>query len=256
MATKSRYQAPALTKGLEILEVLAAASAPLTMSDISVALERSISEIFRMLQVLEEHRYIVRSEEGYRLTNRLFALSMGQPPVLARRIGQSCHLAVASGAEMVVIAGVDSPGLSGFAVRVGYRRPLHRSASGRILLAFQSPETRAAMLEDVRATGDAIDLPKLTEQLDAIVAEGGGTTPSPVLTGIVDLSVPVLSLNVARAALTIPFVDGPGAPVGLAESRGALREAADSIADHLAPVLRDAPPRIDTPDTAEEEPDA
>jgi len=258
MATKSRYQAPALKKGLEILELLASASAPLTMSDISVALERSVSEIFRMLQVLEEHRYIVRSEEGYRLTNRLFALSMGQPPVrdlvstavplmqvLARRIGQSCHLAVVSGAEMVVIAGVDSPGLSGFAVRVGYRRPLHRSASGRILLAFQSPETRAAMLADVRAAGDEIDLPALTSQLDAITAEGGGTSPSPVLTGIVDLSAPVLSLNVARAALTIPFVDGPGAPVGLAESQGALRETADAIADHLAPVLRDATPRPD-----------
>ncbi len=256
MATKSRYQAPALTKGLEILELLASATAPLTMSDISIALERSISEIFRMLQVLEEHRYIVRSEEGYRLTNRLFALSMGQPPVrdlvstavpvmrgLARRIGQSCHLAVVSGAEMVVIAGVDSPGLSGFAVRVGYRRPLHRSASGRILLAFQSSETRAAMLEDVRATGDEVGLRALTTQLDAITAGGGGTSPSPVLTGIIDLSVPVLSLNVARAALTIPFVDGPGSHVGLDESQGALREAANTIADQLTPVIRVATTR-------------
>jgi len=252
MATKSRYQAPALTKGLEILELLASASAPLTMSDISGALERSVSEIFRMLQVLEEHRYIARSEEGYRLTNRLFALSMSQPPVrdlvstavpvmqaLARRIGQSCHLAVVSGAEMVVIAGVDSPGLSGFAVRVGYRRPLHSSASGRILLAFQSIETRAAMLEDVRAAGGEVDLPALSARLNAIIADGGGVSPSPVLTGITDLSVPVLSLNVARAALTIPFVDGPGTRVPLVESQTALREAADAIADHLAPVVRD-----------------
>lgn len=252
MATKSRYQAPALKKGLEILELLASASAPLTMSDISGALERSVSEIFRMLQVLEEHRYIVRSEEGYRLTDRLFALSMGQPPVrdlvstaipvmqaLASRVGQSCHLAVVSGAEMVVIAGVDTPGLSGFAVRVGYRRPLHSSASGRILLAFQSPETRAAMLQEVRAAGGEVDLPALSAQLDTIVADGGGVSPSPVLTGITDLSAPVLSLNVARAALTIPFVDGPGTRVPLGESQSALREAVNAIADHLAPVVRD-----------------
>ena len=53
MTTKSRYQAPALKKGLEILELLAAATAPLNMSDISTALGRSVSEIFRMLQVLE-----------------------------------------------------------------------------------------------------------------------------------------------------------------------------------------------------------
>lgn len=272
MTSKPRYQAPALKKGLEILEVLASASAPLTMSDISAALDRSISEIFRMLQVLEEHRYIARSEEGYSLTNRLFALSMGQPPVrdlvstaipvmqsLARQTGQSCHLAVVSGAEMVVIAGVDSPGLSGFAVRVGYRRPLHRSASGRILLAFQSAETRAAMLEDVRAAGGEIDLPALTANLDTILADGSGATPSPVLTGITDLSVPVLSLKVARAALTIPFVDGPGARIPLADSRDMLRGAAEMIADQLAPVVRETPSRtetLDNPETMEEAPDA
>jgi DNA-binding IclR family transcriptional regulator len=254
MATKTRYQAPALKKGLEILELLAAASGPLHMSDISTALGRSISEIFRMLQVLEEHRYIARGDDGYRLTNRLFALGMGQPPVrdlvstalpvmqgVARETGQSCHLAVASGAEMVVIAGVEAPGLSGFAVRVGYRRPLHRSASGRILLAFQSIETRRAMLDEARLTGVEIDEPALTAQLDAIVADGKGTSPSPVLTGITDLSVPILSLGAARAALTVPFVDGPGARVTLSMSETVLGNAAAAIAEQLAPVVRDAP---------------
>ncbi|MFD2430642.1 hypothetical protein ACFSUK_26360 [Sphingobium scionense] len=51
------------------------------MSDISAALYRSVSEIFRMLQVLEEHGYIARAEDGYRLTNRLFTLGMSQPPI-------------------------------------------------------------------------------------------------------------------------------------------------------------------------------
>lgn len=252
MAEKSRYQAPALKKGLEILELLAAASGPLNMSDISTALGRSVSEIFRMLQVLEEHRYIARGDDGYRLTNRLFALGMGQPPVrdlvstalpvmhdVARDTGQSCHMAVASGAEMVVIAGVEAPGLSGFAVRVGYRRPLHRSASGRILLAFQSAETRRAMLDEVRQTGVAIDEAALTAQLDGLVGDGGGTTPSPVLTGITDLSVPILAAGIARAALTVPFVDGPGGRMTMAASQAVVRAAAARIAEHLAPVVRD-----------------
>lgn len=252
MAEKSRYQAPALKKGLEILELLASASGPLTMSDISTALGRSVSEIFRMLQVLEEHRYIARGDDGYRLTNRLFALSMGQPPVrdlvstalpvmqdMARRTGQSCHLAVVSGAEMVVIAGVEAPGLSGFAVRVGYRRPLHRSASGRVLLAFQTPGGRASMLDEVRAAGEDIDAAALEDQLAAIAAQGDGATPSPMLTGIIDLSAPILSGGTARAALTIPFVDGPGARVPLADTQVVLREAALLIAELLAPVMRD-----------------
>lgn len=252
MVEKSRYQAPALKKGLEILELLASASGPLTMSDISTALGRSVSEIFRMLQVLEEHRYIARGDDGYRLTNRLFALSMGQPPVrdlvstalpvmqdMARRTGQSCHLAVVSGAEMVVIAGVEAPGLSGFAVRVGYRRPLHRSASGRVLLAFQTPGGRASMLDEVRGAGEDIDAAALEDQLAAIAAQGDGATPSPMLTGIIDLSAPILSGGTARAALTIPFVDGPGARVPLADTQVVLREAALLIAELLAPVVRD-----------------
>ena len=252
MATKSRYQAPALTKGLEILELLAAASEPLNMSDISTELGRSVSEIFRMLQVLEEHRYIDRRDDGYRLTNRLFALGMSQPPVrdlvstalpvmhnVARETGQSCHMAVASGAEMVVIAGVEAPGLSGFAIRVGYRRPLHLSASGRILLAFQSAETRRAMLDEVRLTGVDIHDAALNARLDQIVADGGGRTSSPVLTGITDLSVPILAASIARGALTVPFVDGPVTRATLDASQDVLRCAARTIAEQLAPIVRD-----------------
>lgn len=249
MTTTSRYQAPALKKGLEILELLAAAEGALSMSDISAALGRSVGEIFRMLQVLEEQRYIARDDDGYRLTNRLFALGMGQPPMrdlvstalpvmqgLARQTGQSCHLAVVSGTEMVVIAGVEAPGLSGFAIRVGYRRPLHRSLSGRVLLAFRSAAERAAMLDEVRVAGDDPDEAAPPALLDLLVAEGGGATPSPMLNGITDLSAPILDRGVARAALTVPFVDGRAARVTLPETRGLLNAAARTISVQLDPV--------------------
>jgi DNA-binding IclR family transcriptional regulator len=255
MTGKTRYQAPALKKGLEIIELLAAANGPIIMSDISVALGRSVSEIFRMLQVLEEHGYIARAEDGYRLTNRLFALGMSQPPIrdlastalpvmqeLARRAGQSCHLGVASGAEMVVIIAIEAPGLSGFAVRVGYRRPLHRSNSGRILLAFQPPESRAAMLEDIRANGGDFDENDLSARLDAVVVAGGANAPSPMLTGITDLSAPILAGDVARAALTMPYVDGPANRATMDECSHLVREAARTIGAEMSPIIT-APPR-------------
>jgi len=254
MTGKTRYQAPALTKGLEILELLASASDPLIMSDISIALGRSVSEIFRMLQVLEEHGYIARAEEGYRLTNRLFALGMRQPPIrdlastalpvmqdLARKAGQSCHLAVASGAEMVVIIAIEAPGLSGFAVRVGYRRPLHRSNSGHILLAFQPPDARAAMLDDVRATGDMLDDAELAERLDAAMADGGAIAPSPMLNGITDLSAPILVGDVARAALTMPFVDGAANRATMDACSQLVRDAAQAIGSAMSPTMLASP---------------
>jgi uncharacterized membrane protein len=44
-----RYRAPALDKGLDILEALAATEVGLTQAEIAKALDRSPSEIYRML---------------------------------------------------------------------------------------------------------------------------------------------------------------------------------------------------------------
>src|SRR5689334_13722073 len=79
---KPTYSAPALDKGLDILEILASTATPMTMSEISVQAGRSRGEIFRMLQVLESRRYISRNGgDGYLLTNKLFMLGMERPPV-------------------------------------------------------------------------------------------------------------------------------------------------------------------------------
>src|SRR5689334_16266547 len=79
----SRYRAPALEKGLDVIELLAAQKSPLNLSAISQRLGRSSGELFRMLQVLEFKGFITGSENGtgYVLTNKLFALAMAQAPV-------------------------------------------------------------------------------------------------------------------------------------------------------------------------------
>src|SRR5947209_20314053 len=110
-ATESRYRAPALEKGLDVLQFLAGQSNPVTLTAIVKQLGRSHGELFRMIQVLEQRGYIEQETgvEGYRLTDRLFSLGMQQPrtrslleialPVmrqLAESVGQSCHLAMHS----------------------------------------------------------------------------------------------------------------------------------------------------------------
>jgi DNA-binding IclR family transcriptional regulator len=249
MSPTGKYRAPALQKGLEILELLAGSPVQMLMSDISAALGRSVSEIFRMLQVLEEHGYIARSGEGYRLTNRLFSLGMAQPPVrdllahaapvmqeLAREAGQSCHLAVASGADMVVVTSVETPGLMGFAVRMGYRRPLVRSASGHILLGFQKDAVRDAMLRDVESTDVAFDRMALLARLAEVREAGTIAMASPMLTAITDLSAPILRAESAVAALTMPFVDGPAASLPRDDAIETLRKAARRVSEALSTV--------------------
>ena len=128
MAKTRRYRAPALEKGLEILEFLAPRTRAMKLSEISAGLERSKSEIFRMMQVLEQRHYLARpaGEEGYVLTNRLFLLGMEHPPVkglmetampvmhrLAEQILQPCHLAIPSIAQLRRAAGRISRELEG-----------------------------------------------------------------------------------------------------------------------------------------------
>ena len=87
---RARYAAPALEKGLDILELLAAASDALTHSEIATRLRRSVPEIFRMLVCLEERGYISRMgpDERYQLTLKLFEIVHQHRP-LQRLITQA-----------------------------------------------------------------------------------------------------------------------------------------------------------------------
>jgi DNA-binding IclR family transcriptional regulator len=245
---KSRYRAPALEKGLEILEFLAPRTAALTLSEISTGLRRSRSEIFRMLQVLEERRYLARAAgtDGYVLTNRLFMLGMEHPPVrglmeaampvmhgLAERILQPCHLAIPSEELIVVIARVESPGDVGFVVRVGHRRPIPHSTSGLVLLAFQAQETRRRWLRTLERKRVGYERNRLAASLRNICARGYACIPSEVVMGVTDLSAPILLQGAAIAALTVPFAQRRDARGDLRESIEQVRGAADRISREL-----------------------
>ena len=79
----SLYSAPALEKGLDILELLADSPAGLTQNQIAAQLGRSASELFRMVEVLERRSYVGRiaQSSAYQLTLKMFELAHRQPPV-------------------------------------------------------------------------------------------------------------------------------------------------------------------------------
>lgn len=242
-----KYRAPALQKGLAILETLANAEAPMNMSDISVALSRSRNEIFRMLQVLEDMHYISKDATGaYALTNRLFALGMQQPPTrdllahalpkmhgLSETLSQSCHLGVASGSEMVVIARVEAPGMLGFAVRVGYRRPLHLSASGQIIMAFQPDWALDQTMAEMQDAGEAVDRGQLRQELEPIRKRGYVVLESQVVTAVVDLSAPIIAHDSVVAALTVPYMRRTDMKIDAQEATDLLCQTAQAISHEL-----------------------
>lgn len=247
-SSQLRYRAPALEKGLDVLELLAAQSEAMTLSAIVKQLGRSHGELFRMVQVLEHRGYIEQEAggEGYRLTDRLFSLGMQQPhmrtlleialPVmrqLADSVAQSCHLAVHSLGDIVVVARVESAELQGFSVRIGYRRPLPKTASGAVLYAFQP--------NDVRRRWEALFSPRLkSKELDAFRAQADSIlkrkmtmTPSKFVVGVTDLSAPVMRGGLAAAALTVPFLKKLQTSTSQKQTAELVRQAADRISAQL-----------------------
>jgi len=216
-----KYRAPALEKGLAVLELLAAADGPMPLNAISRALSRSVSELFRMIQVLEHHGYLELSSsgEGYVLSNKLFALGMTRAPTrdlhdaalpvmhrLAERIGQSCHLAVVSADQMVIVARVEAPGDLGFSVRIGYRRLLVDSTSGLVLYAFQPELVRAEWKKRLAGSIGRREWVNLERRGHAARKAGYVTSESHAVKGVIDLSAPVTQSGGVAAALTVPYV--------------------------------------------------
>lgn len=216
-----RYRAPALEKGLDILELLSRTGEPLTTSQIASRLGRSVSELFRMVITLEARGYIelVGNKEGYGLTNKLFALGVAQTPSrtlienalpimkeLARSINQSCHLVVSSHDQIVVVARIESPRDLGFSVRVGYRRQLVRSTSGVIITAMQPDNRREELLAALDACTDAELMTSFRKKVDLAREKGYVQSPSEFIQGIEDITSPVMGSDGAVAALSIPYV--------------------------------------------------
>ena len=242
---RARYAAPALEKGLDILELLATVSDALTHSEIAARLGRSVPEIFRMLVCLEERGYISRMgpDERYQLTLKLFEIVHQHRPLqrlitqarplvqrVASETGQSCHLAMLNHAEVVIVAQADAPGNMGFSVRPGANIDLLNTASGHVILAFQSDEVRSRALGAWRLRSGKPIPAGLYRHLEQIRRRGYEELASYQVHGIVNISYPVLNQHgEAIAAMTIPFISRIGDSLGPPQVKQELRRASRTL---------------------------
>jgi DNA-binding IclR family transcriptional regulator len=215
------YAAPALDKGLDILELLCAAEEPLTQKQIAAQLGRTVGELYRMLASLVARNYVAQVADTYYITTKLFELAQINPPThrlllearpimqkLANDIEQSCHLTVYGQGRQIVIAKIDSPSSMGYSIRLGSELDVIISVSGRVLLAFQDDATRNIMIEESLRRRPDHDKPKLDEILDAIRVKGFESAVSTQIRGMHAMSYPVLdSQRHAIAAISVPFAD-------------------------------------------------
>lgn len=217
-----RYRAPALDKGLDILELLAATEEGLSQAEIAKSLARTPNEIYRMLDRLVKRGYVLRSSgDRYELSLKMFELAHARPPIqrlvsqslpvmrrFARAADQACHLVIHDRNVLVVAAQVESPSYWGVSIRVGSRISLVNTGSGHVFLAYASPEERRLMLEE---QGDGTTeklLPSLSKRLEQVRAQGFESMPSAQTRGVTNLSVPILGpAGTVLAAFTCPYTE-------------------------------------------------
>ena len=251
----NRYNAPALEKGLAILEIVSESPVPLKTEELARAVGRSRNEIYRMLQVLEAHGYIGRetTSEGYTATNKLFTLGMRKTPIanlnnaalpemrrLSDLLGLSVRLVVPSDDQIVFIAGVESTLSFGLSVHLGYHRPLVLSASGRVLYAFQPPERQLTWLQQLRKSAPA-DTDVDSFLADAVKARRDGwlIRKSVTVEGVTDICAPIwTATSIGCAAnLIVPLIRIIGQNHKPEDVAQATRAAADRITQALRPHI-------------------
>lgn len=247
---RKSYSAPALEKGLSILELLADEPDGLRLSDIAKRLNRSVGELFRMLVVLEQMGYVtsLNGADSYRLTLKMFHLSHRFPPVkrltssatpimksLSYTSGQSCHLSIYYESKAHVLVQQDPPVERIFGVRLGAQVPLFGSCSGHVLLAFVGDDERARMLENipVRKRPTKAELKRLVER---VREQGHERIASQQIHGVEDIGFPIFDYTgIGVAALVMPFVSylDDSHPVAIDEAMLQAKTAAQTISSNL-----------------------
>jgi DNA-binding IclR family transcriptional regulator len=150
-----------LQRGLGILELVAEDGTGITMAEISRKIGLHTSTTFHLLRTLTSLGYLVQEEGSreYHLGSKVFRLAASvwsevqlvniSGPLLtemAQETGETSHLAVYEHGEVIVINKVDGSGPVRLSDRVGYPRPAHATAIGKVLVAHLPDAEQKAFL--------------------------------------------------------------------------------------------------------------
>lgn len=222
-----RAASPALDQGLRVLAHLASQRGPVAASAIAGALRLPRSTVYRLLGVMVDRGFVVHLAEQrlYGLGVVAYELSSGfarqQPlarlgaPVLAGlvdRAGESGHLAVLHGTDVVYIVEERAPRRPTLVTDVGVRLPALATATGRAILAALPDAQRRAVFPgraafDGAPAGSPGSPAELRELVRVTRERGFAEEDGSVTPGLASVAVAVRDHTgwpVAALALTFP----------------------------------------------------
>lgn len=242
-------QVPAATRTLRVLRFLASQPTPVPLDRIVRACALPRSTAYHLLNAMIDEGFVVHLPEEHRYGLGVAAFEVGsgysrQEPLqriarrplaaLADRVGQTAHLAVLHGRDVLYIVEERPPGRPPLVSDVGVRLPAHLTASGRALMA-QLPASQVRALyptsrDFVRRHGSG---PRSLSTLRTLLSEtrqrGYATEDGEVTPGFASVAAAVVDHNghpVAGVAVTYESGD----PVALSVD---VRRTADTLTRRL-----------------------
>jgi DNA-binding IclR family transcriptional regulator len=253
---KSNPGAPApilaVSHSLKLVDALAATGHGRGVTELSEELRLAKSTVYRLLQTLVGHGYVVQDspsgryhlglkflELGALVSDRLSIRMIAQPHLrrLMEATNETVHLGLLEGHEVVYADKIECSQTIRMYSRVGRRSPLHCTALGKALLAYQ-PET--ALRENLRKglrrrTARTITTPRaLRAELRRVREKGYASDDEEFEEGLRCLAAPVRDHTEAVvASLGIAGPAGrldPGRLPGLVKL---VQEAAEAVSAAL-----------------------
>lgn len=250
-AEEKRYNAPALEKGLDILEFLAAQPVPCSRTEIAESLSRTPSEIFRMLSVLEQRGYVQKQTgtTAYGLSLKLFELGHLQSGIttlrkairlpmeqLAGSIGEACHFSVQKGSDFLVMMERMPARSVCLAVGEGTTLPLTGATSGFVLMSLLEDNEIHALLQqdpEYQALSEAKQRSWL-KRIDGIRQNNVEISKSKRSQGVVDIAMPIgiKGTDLCGALAVCQLSSKTDSPV-IRKTLRAMRSCAEQINQNL-----------------------
>ena len=246
-------EAPALDRGLAILEALDSRPEGMNLSELSRIIGSPKNSTSRFLQTLIGRAYLTRDDgtQRFRLTGKL--LRLGQPQVadvslvecsldamraLRDAVGETVQIGIPIGDEGVIIEKIESTLAVRIGVNIGLRFPLHNNAPGKVLLAFRHPKERertANRIKLQRFTARTItDKDTLQTECENVVKQGYATDWGEADEGIHCVAAPIRDrFNALVATLWVSGIAGRMPKKRFPSVAGEVTKAAGEIERRL-----------------------
>lgn len=138
-----------------------------SISELSVRLAMPKATVYRFLQTMKSLGFVRQESESerYGLTMKLFELGakalqhldlieLAKPEMqmLSEKTSETIHLGVLAENEVIYVHKVDAKYHLGMYSRVGKRAPVHATAMGKAMLAWEKPARRDAIMAEIDFT--------------------------------------------------------------------------------------------------------